>query len=613
MQNEPRGAAHMHRTVPRLVAGRMGPALAVASFALLFAASTAEERTPRREVAKLPEPVELGETASGNYLAAIVAGAKQDIGPAARYYTEALKTDRRNAELLERGFLAELANGNMPEAFRLARAMLAADDKMALPNLALAVRSLQLKQFDRARSYLTLAAGKYRNSDPTATLLTAWTEVGNGRITKALQLTDQLQEPALGDIRGFLSGLMADVAGRKEEALKRLKQVYLAERNNFVYADAYASVEARLGDRDAALKIYEELLAIAPNEPVVKQHYDRLKAGQTPEPPVLSSVEGAAKVFYILGGARSRPGEEILPIVYMQFAKYLSPHDDLVDYALGESFGAVGQNERAVTYYNAIAQNSPLRLRAMIRKAFNHEAAGSTDEAIKTLTDIVKAPNADLDAMNSLGVLLRSKKRWAEAIAIYTRAIEQVGTPTPAHWSLFHGRGICSERNKDWTSAEADLKKALDLLPDNPRLGPANAYNRAQVLNYLGYSWVDRDLNLDQAFPMLQRAVDLTDGRDGYIVDSLGWAYFRQNQFDIAVRELERALNLKPSDPVINDHLGDAYWKVGRTLEAQFQWNHARDLKPDPDDLEAILKKIEHGMDEQRPATAQSAPRPNGG
>ena len=554
-----------------------------------------------------------GETASGNYLAAIVAGSKQDIAPAAQYYNEALKTDRRNSEILERGFLAHLADGNMPAAFRYAQIMISADGKAALPNLALAVRSMQMKQFDKAKGHLALASGKYRNSDPTANLLTAWTEVGSGRIGKALALADQVNEPALVNLRNYLSGLMADVAGKKDEALKRLKAAYQAEPTNSVFADAYASVEARVGDRAVAQKLYEDALALAPNEPQLKQRVADMKAGKVPEPPISSSVEGAAKVFYLLGGARARPGEEILPLIYMQFAHFLVPKDDTIAYALGDSFGAVGQSERAIGYFDLVSPDSPLRDRAMIKKAFNLETAGNTEEAIKTLNVLLKDGKAELDALNSLGVLLRVKKRWPEAIEVYSKAIQQIGSPTAADWSLFHGRGICYERNKQWPEAEADLKTALSFLPDNPRLGPVNAYSRAQVLNYLAYSWVDRDLHIDEAFPMLQRAVDLTGARDGYIVDSLGWAYYRQGKYDQAVVELERALALKSSDPVINDHLGDAYWKVGRKLEAQFQWNHARDLKPEPEDLAVILKKIENGFDEVRPAAAENSTKPNGG
>ncbi len=101
---------------------------------------------------------------------------------------------------------------------------------------------------------------------------------------------------------------------------------------------------------------------------------------------------------------------------------------------------------------------------------------------------------------------------------------------------------------------------------------------------------------------------------DGYIVDSLGWAYYKLGRYDDAVKELERAVDLKPADPVINDHLGDAYWRVGRKLEAHFQWNHARDLGPEPEDKDKILDKIEHGLpDEQKPAAADAEPSKSGG
>ena len=133
------------------------------------------------------------------------------------------------------------------------------------------------------------------------------------------------------------------------------------------------------------------------------------------------------------------------------------------------------------------------------------------------------------------------------------------------------------------------------------------------MLNYLGYSWVDQNTNLDEAFKMLQRAVEQRP-TDGYIVDSLGWAHYRLGHYDEAVRLLERAVELKPSDPVINDHLGDAYWRVGRKLEASFQWNHARDMKPEPEELPKILDKIANGLpDEPKPAAAEAEKKANGG
>jgi len=179
---------------------------------------------------------------------------------------------------------------------------------------------------------------------------------------------------------------------------------------------------------------------------------------------------------------------------------------------------------------------------------------------------------------------------YAEAAEAFTKAIEKVGE-SEKRGTLFHVRGVTYERSKHWSKAEADLKKALELIPDN------RPVDKSAALNSLAYSWVDRGINLDEAFKLLQRAVELNP-REGSIVDSLGWAYYRVGRYDDAVRELEKAVELQPGEPTINDHLGDAYWKVGRKLQARFKWQHAKDLNPEPENLEKIKAKLERGLGE---------------
>jgi Flp pilus assembly protein TadD len=158
------------------------------------------------------------------------------------------------------------------------------------------------------------------------------------------------------------------------------------------------------------------------------------------------------------------------------------------------------------------------------------------------------------------------------------------------------------ERAKQWTLAEKDFQLALKLSPDNP-----------QVLNYLGYSWVDQGVNLDQALEMIRKAVSLRP-KDGYIIDSLGWAYYRLGRFEEAAAELEKAIVLSPSDPTINDHLGDAYWKTDRKLEARFQWLRAVENKPEPEDLPKIEKKLKEGLaDDPVPPRAEEQKNPDKG
>ena len=155
---------------------------------------------------------------------------------------------------------------------------------------------------------------------------------------------------------------------------------------------------------------------------------------------------------------------------------------------------------------------------------------------------------------------------------------------TATNWNIYYQRGIAYERLKQWPKAEPNFRKALELFPNQP-----------QVLNYLGYSWIDMNMNLEEGMEMIRKAVELRPS-DGYIVDSLGWAHYRLGEYDDAVRELERAVSLKPDDPVLNDHLGDAYWRVGRRLEATFQWSHARDMKPEPAVLAGVEKKLKEGL-----------------
>jgi Flp pilus assembly protein TadD len=162
--------------------------------------------------------------------------------------------------------------------------------------------------------------------------------------------------------------------------------------------------------------------------------------------------------------------------------------------------------------------------------------------------------------------------------------VGRIGELERRHWSLLYARGIALERSKKWNRAEADFLRALEFEPEQP-----------YVLNYLGYSWVEKGINLKKALAMIRKAVELRPN-DGYIVDSLGWGLYQLGKMDEAVRELERAVELRAEDPIINDHLGDAYWQVGRRQEARFQWSRALSLDPDPELIGVIQAKLKKGM-----------------
>ena len=116
-------------------------------------------------------------------------------------------------------------------------------------------------------------------------------------------------------------------------------------------------------------------------------------------------------------------------------------------------------------------------------------------------------------------------------------------------------------------------------------------------MTYLGYSWADQGIQLERAIAMVKKAVDLRPS-DGYVIDSLGWAHYRNGDYEQALKHLERATELRPEDPIINEHLGDVYWKVGRRLESCFQWRHALSLDPDEHQIPIIRAKMSEGLDE---------------
>ena len=129
-------------------------------------------------------------------------------------------------------------------------------------------------------------------------------------------------------------------------------------------------------------------------------------------------------------------------------------------------------------------------------------------------------------------------------------------------------------------------------------------------MNYLGYSWLDQNMNIPQAFDLIKKAVKLKPN-DGYIIDSLGWGYYIQKDYEQAVKHLDKAVELRPEDPTLNDHLGDVYWRLGRKLEAKFQWNQALTLSPEPEDAEKIKKKLEGGLaDDSGPRAELQHPAP---
>jgi tetratricopeptide (TPR) repeat protein len=428
-------------------------------------------------------------------------------------------------------------------------------------------------------------------TDLVAALLSGWAQFGAGNVPGAIAAIDKLQGPEWYPLfKDYHTGMMLDLAGNAKDAGVRLERAYKLDDSALRVAEAYAHWLSRAKGPQAAAAIYESVDKKLTRHPLVIEGLRETQAGKKLPPLVESPQAGAAEALYGIGASLTRRGGEDLALVYLQLALYLEPRHALALLSLADLYESVKKPQMAIKVYERVPANSPLKRDAQIQLATNLDAADRSDEAIRILKDTTTQDPKDVQAIMALGNIERSRKKFEDCSKTYSQGIAVSEKP---NWVLFYFRGICEERAKQWPAAEADLKKALEMEPD-----------QEHVLNYLGYSWIDQGINLDEAMRMIRRAVEKRPD-DGYIVDSLGWAYYRIGNYEDAVRNLERAVDLKPEDPTINDHLGDAYWRIGRKLEGRFQWAHARDLKPDPDDLPKIEAKIRDGLpDEPSPAVS---------
>ena len=567
---------------------RLLRAAALAPFLLSSAwAATTDPSTPH-----------IANTEPGNYLAAIVASADRDTDAAGLYFREALRADPRNLDLIERAFAATLANGDAKDAFGLADRLAARDPGNSLARLALATRAFGNGQYAGARAQLAAGdAGKAR--DVTSLLLTAWAYAGAGDLRRALQAVDRIADPGVQVFRDYHAALIADALGDPVEALRRYKLAYAKDPATLRLVDAYARFLARRKDTAGARKIYADFSARSPNHPVVRAALAEIDSGKPITPIVANPRQGAAEALYGLGGAGTRQGDELASLIYLRLALALRPDHDFAEVSVANLLADIKRGGDAIEAYLAVPKTSPLAESALIQAAIEYDGQQKTDKGLEILRQVVADHPDDPDAWSALGTLQRSAKDFESAAKSYDKAITALGQPDKAHWVLYYFRGIAFERTKQWPRAEADFKEALRLYPDEPL-----------VLNYLGYSWVDQGVNLDEAFKMLRRAVELKP-TDGYVVDSLGWAHYKLGHYDEATKTLERAVELKPADPVVNDHLGDSYWRVGRQNEAHFQWNHARDFGPDPDDLKKVLEKVKDGLPASPAAATPPSPEPS--
>ena len=526
-----------------------------------------------------------GNTVTGRYLSAKFAASAGDVKGAAAYYAETLKEDPENTDLLVSAFMYAAEAGDIEQAIALTDRVIAKDSQNRPARL---IR--QSGAFMR-KDYTAVAKDADPSSQGAFSLLTnnvvsAWAIAGSGEIDGALTMLDGLMtQRGVDGLRLMHKALILEYAARDQDADAAYRQALAVMGMGPRISDAYGRFLARKGRFEEATTLYSRVLMENPGHPVAIQALRDIEAKRSFQPLVTSPAEGVAEaLFGIAASLNDRRSVEVA-ILYLNITLYLRPNFDLARVLLASHYERMDNYGMANTFYQRIPNASPYYAMTQIQAAINDGRLGEHDAGVAKLRALVQRGSQDPDAWNALGDLLRSSNRFAEAVGAYDKAISGLKDDDRRLVQIYYSRGVSLERANRWADAERDLRQALKLNPE-----------RADVLNYLGYSFVDKGINLEEAVSMLEKARALRP-LDGMIANSVGWAYYKLARFQEAARTLEEAVQLAPGASDINDHLGDAYWRIGRKIDARFQWQHALQLDPDTDQKAVIERKLQYGLD----------------
>ncbi|HLI21973.1 MAG TPA: tetratricopeptide repeat protein [Stellaceae bacterium] len=557
---------------------RLVSALALALLAASCASTDAQDPAPATP-----------QSALGSYLAAEHAQVVHDYGDAANFLERALAADPDNYDLVRHAFLLRVSEGHIAESVPLAQRIVDVDGRSGLPGLVLLEQQLKAGKYGEVvkDAQSMPHEGAQRFSVP---LMLAWAQAGEGQFGPALQTLDGMNGAnGIAPLHDLHTALIDDFTDHIDEAVAAYQKVTGGTQPpTWRVAELAGNFLERHDRAEEAKRLYERVGKATVD--VAPMGLARIAKGIIPPRVIASPADGAAEGLFDLAGLLNEPATTDAALVYARLALDLSPHFALAQMLVAEIRDGQDRAAEALALYEAVDPQSPYAWMAQLRAALELDTLGRTDEAMSRLKALAAARPTQAEPLVELGDILRSHERFPEAVAAYNDAVARTPHPAVDDWRLFYSRGVAEERAGDWPRAEADLKKALQLQPDQPL-----------VLNYLGYSWIDKGENLTEALGMIKRAVDLSPN-DGYIVDSLGWAYFHLKDFAHATQYLERAIELLPEDPTINDHLGDAYWRDGRIAEARYQWKRALQFQPEANEAKGIETKLDRGLGTQAPA-----------
>lgn len=524
----------------------------------------------------------------GTYLAGRVAHLRRDFNNASDYYIETIKKDPHNNELISQLYLLLVSKMRVDEAAKYAQMHI---DNGNADNFAYTVIAVSQMHNDQYKQSIETTK-KFNNpayKSFIAPMLNAWNYVGLNQPDMAIKTIEKLKnEASFEGIYHFHAGMINDYFDRKEAAKQHFKQLIEEEsleislRSLQIISNFYL----RNGQKEKALQIanlqsndatISDMLKIFAQN--IKEQKDNAKNKIITSPNL-----GAAEALFSI--AATFRYDQIIDVAHMfiSLAIYQNPNYDLAKLLLADILENRKMYQDANEVYDTIEKQSSAYYAAQLKMANNYIKMQDYDNAellLKTLSLDVDSIKVYMD----LGDVLRLKNEHEEAIKYYKEATKST-SDTDTLWVLYYAMGVSYEQLGNLEKAEKFLKLAQKLSNNHPL-----------VLNYLGYSWLQQEKNITQAFEMIINAYNQASN-DSNITDSLGWALYNLGYYGMAEKYLEKANLSAPANAVICDHLGDVYWFSGRKNEARFQWQHALDLKDESGEIDRkyIKNKIKNGL-----------------
>lgn len=511
-------------------------------------------------------------TLAGNFLAGSYAIRHNDIKNAADFFGRVSKLDPKQEKLSLQTFYLHLQNGELQQATDIIEHT---KDEAILndPFKPLIEIINAIKDNDSEMAILTLKdlADAEKNGPQVSfiePLVSAWvTGLDKNTTTEnMLALLEPMKRiPATIPFYHLHAGLIKATMDEDIDAIKKEFDPILASKRDLpvYFALVIYNTYLQLGQTEEAAKAYDIINKQAND--FVKFSNNNLGSWLKENKP-LSMKSGLAEALSSIGHALNFAPNSDYALVYGQLSLALRGNDDFTLLMVAEIQDALNRPQEALKTLSKFDRSSPFYYQALLHKADLYATLKQYDRGVSLLSKAVQQyPNSN-QLYLELADIYRSQENFTRALEAYNDALKNIQEIEPKHWPIFYARGIVYERLGQWDKAEADLLKTLELNP-----------NEAYVLNYLGYGWLERDMNKDRAINMIEKAVSLKPD-DGHIVDSLGWAKYLIGDYSAAVKYLEKAVALSPVEAVINDHLGDAYWRMNRYREARFQWQRALNL-----------------------------------